>query len=228
MLELTVDDYLYCISPHASRWTVFNWSFHAKGRAQPPLSFGDGQYSWGQGESFTKHMTAWMLWAKSQKRFLCTLYNSERIITIVGESGTGKTHLMLHTLFDLIVDSGEEVIYCDMSHTFNHFCLAQQILLALDMKSIHTDILEENGDHLSQMSGVFIAFDNAEWNPETLHKILPILLEKAPNLTAVITSRAPLGLEQETVVHLDTLCEVDAMKLFNHHATMVDSDFQVG
>ena len=135
---------------------------------------------------------------------------------------------MLHTLFDLIVDSGEEVIYCDMSHTFNHFCLAQQILLALDMKSIHTDILEEIGDHLSQMSGVYIAFDNAEWNPETLHKVLPILLEKAPNLTAVITSRAPLGLEQETVVHLDTLCEVDAMKLFNHHATMVDSDFQVG
>ncbi len=188
------------------------------------------RHRFNKGESFTKlyrRMHGRLVGRVSEKISLYPLYTSERIITIVGESGTGKTHLMLHTLFDRIVDSGEEVIYCDMSHTFNHFCLAQQILLALDMKSTHTDILDEIGEYLSKMPGVYIAFDNAEWNPETLQKVLPILLEKAPNLTAVITSREPLGLEQESVVRLNTLCEVDAMKLFHHHATNVDPDFEV-
>ena len=71
----------------------------------------------------------------SEKLQLYPLYENERIINIVGESGTGKTHLMLHTLFDRIVESGEEVIYCDLSHTYNRFCLAQQIILALDIET---------------------------------------------------------------------------------------------
>ena len=106
---------------------------------------------------------------------------------------------------------------------------AQQIILALDIETSKTNIFDEIGAHISKLKGVYLTFDNAEWNLETIHEVLPILLEKAPNLTAVITGRKPLGLQGEKIVHLDKMCEVDALKLvFNYQATQTDPDFQVG
>ena len=75
------------------------------------------------------------------------------------------------------------------------------------------------------MNGVYIAFDNAEWNPETLHKVLPFYSRRHP--TSLPSSLRAPGTGARIVVQLDTLCEVDAMKLFRHHAANVDPDFQV-
>ena len=138
----------------------FNPISTTKSRAQPPLSphvdakdGGNDSTKENLSRGSTDACTV-VWWAGFRKLTLYPLYTSERIVTIVGESGTGKTHLMLQTLFDRIVDSGEEVIYCDMSYTFNHFCLAQQIVLALNIQSMHSNILDELKPHLEDEWGL--------------------------------------------------------------------------
>ena len=117
----------------------------------------------------------------------------------------GKTHLMLQTLFDRFVDSESVVLYCDASHTFNQYCLAQQVLSELRIISKEEDVWSCIASKLSTLGNVYLAIDNAECNPNTIREIIPTLLAQVPNLTVIMTNIFPMELEDESTLFLTHL-----------------------
>ena len=162
-----------------------------------------------------------------EKIKLYSLYTHERLVSIVGKAGTGKTHIMLQTLFDRIIDSGDEILYCNVANTFNRDCVAQQFLSSLNMASVEEDVWSHITATLSEIGQVYIAFDNADCNIHTLLEIIPLILSQTTNVTIICSSRVPLNLPQEAILKLEAMQVVDAMMLFLQHACKIDPDFEL-
>ncbi len=147
----------------------------------------------------------------------------QRIVTIVGIGGIGKSHVALQVARELNRSSYSEVNYSNVNYGEVRYIplaglrsakfLPLTIASALELtvqetqhKSLETHLCERLGAHQ-----VLLVLDNYEHLlPDT--QLLSWLLDACPNLSVIVTSRQRLGLAGEQVVQLAGLDYPDTVE----------------
>jgi predicted ATPase/DNA-binding SARP family transcriptional activator len=130
----------------------------------------------------------------------------QRLITLVGPGGIGKSSLARQTLGQL----AQPATWIDLQDLERIEAVAARIAQRLDID------LRDDGDAAMQIArrlggeARVIALDNAEHLVEALAPFAQSLLDAAPTLQLLATSRQPLGVAGESLLPLEGLAVPDA------------------
>ena len=180
---------------------------------------------------------------------------TERLLTIVGMGGMGKSRLALALLEQLVAESPPPFTHgvwfvplIDVAANVDNLsnALAGATLKAVGMTTPTVETLQSALFHYLGQRHVLLVFDNVEHllveellAAAVTHFILA-LLQAAPGATLLLTSRLPLQLLAETVIRLEGLpvpaagspatdkrdaANYESVRLFTYHAQRTLPDF---
>jgi predicted ATPase/DNA-binding SARP family transcriptional activator len=144
-------------------------------------------------------------------RLTALLASDTRLVTLVGSGGAGKTRLALALAWQLLPLFPEGVWWVALAGVqpaddppLGHGTLASAVAAALGHTlSGRRDPLDELTDMLQDRASLLV-LDNCEHLPEVA-AVARTLLEAAPKVRVVASSREPLGLSGEALVRLEGL-----------------------
>lgn len=163
-----------------------------------------------------------------------------RLVTLVGPGGIGKSRLALQVVADVLHEFEDGVWFVELAPLTVPDLVGPTIAAALGVKeTAGRDLLDTLKEALRNKQ-MLLVLDNFE-QVAGAASIVSALLNAAPRLKVLVTSRAPLRLygEREYVVppmslpdpahlpSLDRLTQYEAVRLFIERAQDVKLDFQV-
>lgn len=135
---------------------------------------------------------------------LALLKRGERLITLQGTAGTGKTRLA-QELGLRTQDHQHHALCCDLTEARRHEDILEAVAAVLQVSPSGAEVAPQLGTSLSARGPLLLILDNAEQVSHELARLLPPWLERAPALRLLLTSRHRLGLAQEHILDLDPL-----------------------
>ena len=151
-----------------------------------------------------------------------------RLVTLTGAGGAGKTRLAVHVAADLAGEFGDGVCYVDLAPITHPDVVAVTAARALGLpdqpgRSTMDTLLRHLRDR--QM---LLVLDNCEHLLEASAALVAALLGGAPRLTVLATSREPLGVTGEATWQVPSLSLADdAIELFADRARLAKTDFAI-
>lgn len=132
------------------------------------------------------------------------LVGGERVVTLTGPGGIGKTRLA-STLADRCADGGRLVHFLALASMSSDDDLSAALAAALGLRVLAgrepLGAVSERLGHGGQM----LVLDNAEHVLDAVREVVDRLVDPGSDLTVLITSRSPLGLPAEHVMRLQAL-----------------------
>ena len=169
---------------------------------------------------------------------ITTLLEQGRLLTLTGPGGSGKTRLALRVASSQFHRFPQGVFWVDLSSTADPSLVSAAIASALRVREEpNRDLLESLGDRLRDRQ-VLLVLDNFEQVAAGAAAI-GRLVDAAPGLTVLATSRVPLRLTGEREYHVspltlpapgtavEALAASEAVMLFNERALAVRPSFQL-
>ncbi|MET7572195.1 BTAD domain-containing putative transcriptional regulator [Streptomyces sp. NPDC005492] len=153
----------------------------------------------------------------------------ERLVTVVGPGGVGKTRLAIEACVPLN-SSYDEVWWVDLASADGAGVLAAIAgALGLSDAAVRPDQPPHDYTHrltsfLTDRQAVLV-LDNCEHLLDALAPLVAVLLGRCPALTVLATSRAPLAVAGETLYPLAPMTDGEAAELFRARALMIDPSF---
>jgi non-specific serine/threonine protein kinase len=152
---------------------------------------------------------------------------SHRLVTLVGPGGSGKTRLSVRAA-EAMSRSGVAVAFVDLSSLTEAATVEPEVRRALET-------------HPIGVSTGLLVLDNCEHLVDPLRGLVGNLLSGSRDLTLLATSRSPLGVPGERVLHVpplsmppadasgsvESVSSFDAVRLFVERAGLVRPDFQL-
>jgi predicted ATPase/class 3 adenylate cyclase len=127
------------------------------------------------------------------------LLTSRRLLTITGPGGSGKTRLALQAGTDLINSYPHGVWLVDLSPLSNPSYITSYFMSGLGIREeVNYAPIDTLVDFMKDKT-LLILLDNCEHVLQEAAQLVGRLLQSAPNLTILATSRAPLGFQGEMV-----------------------------
>jgi predicted ATPase len=160
-------------------------------------------------------------------RALLDLVTSNRLVTVTGAGGIGKTRLALRLAEELQPDCPDGVWLCELAPVAEPQLVGDAVAQALGVKRAAGDRLKAVREHLRDRSALLV-LDNCEHLRTAAAAAARDLLGACPALRILATSRAPLGLIGEALFRLDPLPGDDAMHLFIGRAEAAVPNFRLG
>ncbi len=164
---------------------------------------------------------------------------AERLVTLAGPGGAGKTRLALELSHRISADYAQRVYFVPLADLHDARSLPDALANALGVPRSPVGDLELMTVNALAGAPALVVFDNFEHlEPEAAEWVWG-LLQKAPTLTCLITSRQPLDLQGEVVIPLrplpipsrpgtpDRLMEFACVQMFVDRAQAVSPDFQI-
>jgi len=164
-----------------------------------------------------------------------------RLVTLTGPGGTGKTRVALPVAGEALTDFRDGAFFVDLSSVTDAELVAPETAAALGMpEQPGHPFLDTLRDHL-RLRNLLLVLDNLEQVVNAASGFVEPLLRAAPEVKVLVTSRVPLHLygEQEFPVpplalpdpqHLpdvDSLARFEAVALFADRAAAGKPDFRV-
>ncbi len=161
-----------------------------------------------------------------------------RLVTLTGSGGTGKTRLSLQVAAELL-DQFEYTWFVELAPISDPDNVPQTILSTIGVSEQQGKTTQELLGAYLQDKNTLIVLDNCEHLIDASAKIAEILLNHAPALKILASSREALGVKGEMAWHvpslslpdlkhlpeLDELSRYESIRLFTERATLVKSDF---
>lgn len=141
-----------------------------------------------------------------------------RAVSIVGPGGVGKTLVARTLARDRAASYEDGAWFVDLASHTDGSTLSGAIA---DVLAITPEELEE---HLASRH-LLMVLDNAEQATNEVARLATRLLDQAPRLSVLVTSREPLAIAAERVWRLSLMTEVAATALFVERATAVAPGF---
>ena len=169
------------------------------------------------------------------------LLDINRIISLVGAGGCGKTRLAVEVLGQLVQKFNDGVWFIDLSPIANGELVVKEIMNTLHIPEVvGEDILDTLSAKLAQLN-LLIVLDNCEHLIEKCSEVTAKLSEAALASRILVTSRKALSLDGEIVFRVSPLSLVnpdkvdqvkeaeksEAVLLFMNRARLADKRFEL-
>lgn len=142
---------------------------------------------------------------------------ANRLVTIVGEGGLGKTRLAIEVARRLVADISS-VGFADLAPRTGASAVVDEVCRSVGLGEISGDPVEALRMRLGS-DPVLLVFDNCEHVIDAVRDLILALLETCPGLRVVATSRYPLNVSGERRYPLQPMAvESDAAELLNLRA----------
>lgn len=133
-----------------------------------------------------------------------------RLVTLTGAGGTGKTRLAIETAKQLCAAFNSAVWFVPLADLTERATILDSLRNTLGIASSPgADPLNQIVQHLSAQTSLLI-FDNFEHLAATEASLVASLLERAPTLKCLVTSRQSLQLSMETLFEVPPLTVPEA------------------
>ena len=161
------------------------------------------------------------------------LRDGERLVTLAGAGGVGKTRLALAIADELRPEFDDRVGWVSLGELTEPDLLADTIARALDIATQGKDPIDTIAAAIGDLPALLV-IDNMEHLTEA-SGMLATLLDRSPALSLLVTSRAPLRLMAEREIHLSPFPAIaagaaleshPAVELFIERARAVDATFR--
>jgi predicted ATPase/DNA-binding SARP family transcriptional activator len=153
------------------------------------------------------------------------LRSTTRLVTLTGPGGTGKTRLAVQIAHDLADAFADGVYFVDLANLRDPSLIASTITHALAVEEQRdTPVLQTLQAHLRERR-LLLLLDNFEV-VEDAAPLLGDLLNAAPELSLLVTSRTPLRLSGEHEIRVPPLPLSAAVQLFATPARAVAPGFR--
>jgi len=171
--------------------------------------------------------------AEAKERF-----STERLLTLIGPGGTGKTRLALQIGADLLPTFVDGVWLADLASITDPARVSPTIASIFGLRDLlGVGLLDQLIDYL-RAKHLLLILDNCEHLVETCAQLAEQLLQACPQLEVIASSREALGISGETVYRVpslslpaptqattQTLLECEAAQLFVERAAAAQSHF---
>ena len=165
----------------------------------------------------------------------------QRLVTLTGIGGTGKTRLALQVSVDLIDDFLDGVWFIQLAPIFDATFVPQTVASVLGIREQPARSLTELLIDYMRTKHLLLILDNCEHLVDACARLIGELLQTAPKLNILATSRVTLNVAGEMTypVHpltlpdpqrslpLSALNQYEAVRLFIDRATAVHPAFNV-
>jgi predicted ATPase/DNA-binding winged helix-turn-helix (wHTH) protein len=135
---------------------------------------------------------------------LQALLDTQRLVTLVGAGGIGKTLLAQHVLAAQHARHAHGACWVELAPLSDGASIPAAIAAALGVQAGGSDALTALGRVLAPLQ-MLIALDNAEHLQDEVARVAATLHRQAPQLRLLVTSQAPLRLMEERVVRIEPL-----------------------
>ena len=172
---------------------------------------------------------------------LARLLGVNRVLTLVGPGGVGKTRLALAAAEAAAPLYRNGIAFVDLASLSVHGLVVDAIAAALGVREHHNRPVREALFGWLQPKHLLLVLDNCEHLVQECADLIADLLQHSPDLWVLATSREPLGVAGETVWRvpsldvpdlrqsptLESIREVEAVRLFVDRAFAVESRFRL-
>jgi predicted ATPase/DNA-binding SARP family transcriptional activator len=153
----------------------------------------------------------------------------ERLVTVLGPGGVGKTRLALEVCA-LLQPSRGSVWWVDLAPADDANALAV-VAAALGLSDMSVRPDQPPHDYVHRITSFLtvrqavLVLDNCEHLLDAVAPLVATLLGRCPALTVLATSRAPLEVPAEVLYPLAPMADEEAADLFGARAAMIDPSF---
>ena len=148
---------------------------------------------------------------------VAVLLREHRLVTLTGIGGSGKTRLAIETARRQVDAWADGVRLVDLTALADPSLVAGAVASAVAADSLPDDVRTKE---------LLIVLDNCEHVVDACAELAVELLDAAPNLRILATSRIPLGVSAERDFALDPLGQEAAVQLFRDRASAVRRDLE--
>ena len=167
--------------------------------------------------------------------------NSHRLVTLTGSGGTGKTRLSLQVAADLLDQFPEGIWFVELAPLTDPDMIPQTILSTIGInEQAGRPPMELLKEYLRGKTSL-IVLDNCEHLIEASANVTNVLLNAAPELKVLASSREAMGIKGELAYPvpslsspdiknlpvIDKLSQYEAVRLFIDRASLVSPHFAV-
>jgi predicted ATPase/DNA-binding SARP family transcriptional activator len=147
------------------------------------------------------------------------LATTQRLVTLTGTGGTGKTRLAAELALRLDWQRADSVAWVELAPCTDPLLVAQQVAVTLGLRDSSALVAALRDREL------LLVLDNCEHVVDACAALATTLLENCPQLRIIATSREPLGVAGERVWPVPPIAESEAIELFVDRANAVDPAF---
>ena len=155
------------------------------------------------------------------------LLGEHRVVTLTGVGGVGKTRLALQVAADLLDEYPDGVWLVELAPLGEEGRVVEAIAAAVGVDPSPGKTVEQSLLDAVRSSSVLLVLDNCEHLLDEVSRVAGVLVQTAPELAVLATSREPLGVRGEHVVALRSLDPTNSVRLFTERAEAVDASFVV-
>ena len=171
------------------------------------------------------------------------LLASERLVTLTGPGGTGKTRLALQVGADLVETYRNGVWLVELAPLTDGALVLSTTAAALGVREMAGQTLQETLVAFLRDKELVLVLDNSEHLLDASAQLADTLLRQCPQVRLLVTSRAPLGIGGERVwgvpplaipeaalasgLDIETLSQYESVQLFIDRAQAVQPAFAV-
>ncbi len=161
-----------------------------------------------------------------------------RLTTIVGAGGAGKTRIAIETTARLLHLFPDGIWLVELGAVEEGSAIVSELTRSLGLQPGTDDPIEHVEDYL-QDKKTLLLIDNVEHLVDIVAPLLRRILQAAPDVRVLTTSREPMHVTGEALVHLQGMAvpslpispgdalEYDAIKLFEERARLVRHQFEI-
>jgi len=186
------------------------------------------------------HQISSFIGREKEQKAIAKLIAGNRLVTLVGTGGIGKTSLALQVGHKLLQDYSDGVWFVALDSLSDPALVPQTVAAIFDIRE-RTDasILELLTNSLRPQSALLI-FDNSEHLLDACAQLITALLQYCPSLKILATSREAFGIAGEATYwvpslstpeprrdSLEKLAKYEAVRMFAERAALVQSAFEL-